>query len=162
MVVKGLVHRGHRDLARKIAVRHLDAIIAVAENKDYDSIWECYSPEFMQPATDGYNKLSRRHFVGWTGLGPIAMLIEHILGYDFDASANQITWSIQTPGRHGIENLAFNGKTISLIVGEEDPIQKTRILTIETTGEINLAVSIGQEKSPSFKAFPSGRHEIIL
>lgn len=163
MVAKGLIHCGRRDLARELAVRHLDAIVAVADDPRYASIWECYSPELMQPATSGYNDICRSHFVGWTGLGPIAMLIEHILGIDVDASRNQITWTIQTPGRHGIENLSFNGRSVSLIADAQSSIaDASRTVTIDTTADITVAIVSDPKMPPIVRTCACGQHKLTI
>ena len=96
MVVKGLKRYNKLPWAREIALKHLDAMYKVLAHDNYGSIWECYSPEYYQPAVNAYGKLVRPNFVGWSGLGPIAMLLECVFGLEFDASDNCINWVIAT------------------------------------------------------------------
>ncbi|MCM8815378.1 MAG: hypothetical protein NC931_05300, partial [Candidatus Omnitrophica bacterium] len=90
MVTSGLKKRKRPFIARKIAFSHIEAMLRVFNDKTYSGIWEAYSPEFFMPATVEGGKLVRNRFVGWSGLGPIAMLIENILGFTFDASSNTV------------------------------------------------------------------------
>ncbi|MFA5865425.1 MAG: trehalase family glycosidase [Phycisphaerae bacterium] len=162
MVAAGLKKQHKHDLAREIAVRHLNAMVEVMRSETYESIWECYSPERPRPATNGYGKLVRPAFVGWTGLGPIAMLIEHIFGMDFDAGENRITWVIGTPGVHGVENLAFNGGTVSLVCRGRDPATGKRQILAETAKCLTMIVSVlGQYLEKPITLTP-GKHEFAV
>ena len=62
--------------------------------------------------------------MGWTGLGPIAMLIEDILGVDVDVPANTITWRPCLLERHGVRRLAFGKGHVDLIC-ESRPSRET-------------------------------------
>lgn len=150
MVTQGMELYGKHHLARDIAIRHIDAMVDVFNDKNYGTIWECYSPMYPQPGTNGYNVLSRPDFVGWSGLGPIAMLIEHILGFRFDAANNTIRWFIADRKPHGLKNIRFNHKTISCICDGFDEKTGKHKLTVETTGEVTLVVSrMGHSKEES-------------
>jgi len=162
MVIKGLMRHKRNDLARDIAIRHLNAMIEVKKNNNYGGIWECYAPDYLLPATNGHGEIVRPDFVGWSGLGPIAMLIESVLGFSFDASTNTIDWLVQTAGRHGIRNLQFNGKTVGLEIEYPDSVQQKRKVTVVTTGPINVSVrTIGKYPEPA-KSFSAGRHEMWI
>ncbi|OGH56668.1 MAG: hypothetical protein A3G34_05135 [Candidatus Lindowbacteria bacterium RIFCSPLOWO2_12_FULL_62_27] len=120
MVIQGLERRGYGDLAREAAenhVRHMAQVyadppadehrIAPEERRDaYRTIWECYSPERPAPATRWDNTFySRQDFVGWSGLGPIAMLIENILGFEVRGAENILVWTLTRSDTHGIRRL---------------------------------------------------------
>lgn len=163
MVVKGLERRGKFGLAREIALKHLNAMVAVFQNENYATIWECYSPEFMRPATySGAGKLVRSNFVGWSGLGPIAMLIENIFGIDFQARDNRIIWSLRTDGEHGIKNLLFNHRIVALICDNRYRASGSVKVVVETSGEINLTLSIMGRHQEYQYTLSAGRHEICL
>ena len=133
MIAKALRREGRPDLARQLAVSHLEAMSAVFQSREYSGIWEAYAPEAFLPATHkpsinftdqspfilSAETIVRPNVVGWSGLGPIAMLIEDILGFDFDAPANRITWDIRTRGLHGIKDFPFQGGRISLIASDQ-------------------------------------------
>ena len=136
MVIKGLEKYGQYELADQIAENHLYKIAEVYyefqpdEEKiafeerygdGYQTIWECYSPEFPEPATRWDDIFySRQDFVGWSGLGPIALLIENIIGIEMNVPQNQITWRIDRTDKHGIKNLNYMDGKVTLLVEPKD------------------------------------------
>ncbi|UKI38745.1 MAG: hypothetical protein L6V93_15205 [Clostridiales bacterium] len=70
-----------------------------------------------RPTSSAKNSSARGDFVGWTGLAPVAVLIEYVLGIKGNISENKIVWDVNLTCRHGIEKLSFekNGETVSLI-----------------------------------------------
>lgn len=132
MVTRGLAEGGHRDLARAIAENHIGHIASVYHNykpaseslayeqrfnDGYRTLWECYSPEGSEPATRWDDVfLVRQDFVGWTGLGPIAMLYENIIGLELHGAERRIVWNVTRNDRHGVENLLFRGRPVGLVV----------------------------------------------
>ena len=131
MLLRGLDRYGYNDIADTIALVYLKNMYEVYRNfspdeekicyeeryaDGYHTIWECYSPDNPVPATrwdDTY--YSRQDFVGWSGLGPISMLFENILGFTFNGDINEVTWRLHRSDRHGIENIDFRGQKLSLI-----------------------------------------------
>ena len=147
MVARGLRDAGEPRLARDIAQKHLAAMAAVMDDFAYGGIWESYSPESFRPATKYGQAIVRGNsFVGWSGLGPVAMLLENILGFDFDAAANVISWRTTDPAPHGVENLHFNGGAVSLLRrNREITISAERPLTLKLApsgGVFNLAAGV--------------------
>jgi hypothetical protein len=142
MLIKGLMANHELALADSIAFNHLKHIsdiyfnfkpetekIAFDERYDdhYHTLWECYSPELNEPATRWDNTFySRQDFVGWTGLAPISLLIENVLGFDIIGSENRIRWTIKRTDRHGINNIQLCDQKVSLIY--ETDHDKTLIL----------------------------------
>lgn len=122
MIAKGLRAIGERALARDIVSRHLTCMTELLGTADYDSIWECYSPDFAAPATcsGGTDKKVRADFVGWSGLGPFVMLAEDILGLDICALEKRITWNLAEKGPQGICDLPFNGGAVDLMLNVAD------------------------------------------
>ena len=131
MLIKGLEKYGYYDLADDIALNHVKNVehvyyffkpneqnIAFEERyaDSYNTIWECYSAELKEPATRWDNIFyARQDFVGWSGLGPIAMLIENVLGIWIDGQHNSIKWRIQRQDIHGIENIQLCDQFVGLI-----------------------------------------------
>jgi len=160
MVVRGLQNYGADALARQIAVDHLSMMAATFANESYASLWEAYSPEYARPATakeDG--RLVRPRFVGWTGLGPIAMLIEQVLGLSFNLPERTVRWDICTPGRHGIENLRMGPLTFRATCSGWAPDNSPTILKIETSEKIELTTSLMYEQEQTV-TLEAGRHEM--
>jgi hypothetical protein len=136
MVVKGLEKLNRHDLATSIAINHVHNIllcsqgywpktenIAFEERYEdwYKSVWECYAPETIIPSTRLDNTFfSRQDFIGVTGIGPVAMLIENILGFELNGAENAITWRINRTDYHGIENLRFKDQKIDLLCTPEE------------------------------------------
>ncbi len=162
MIAAGLKKRGWNSISRDLTMKHLDAMTAVMKNKTFGGIWECYSPETPSPATKDENGgLVRDNFVGWSGLGPIAMLIENVLGLSFDASTNTVSWEIAESGAHGMKNLHFNGRTISLLCGKSsDPDE--REIHIETSGEIKVSVTIAGRDEKLSALISTGRQSLHI
>ncbi|MBN1541535.1 hypothetical protein JW992_05275, partial [candidate division KSB1 bacterium] len=101
MVIKGLDQVGHRDLALKIAQNHLLAIYLNYINSG--TLYESYHPSTLYHPSNR----SRVDFVGWTGLSPIALLIENIIGIEVDAPSRLVRWALHRSDRHGVENLRW-------------------------------------------------------
>ncbi len=127
MIVRGLGQRGFFELAREAAESHLDhlaevyaspptdeqAIAPEERDGEYQTLWECYAPELAQPATrwdDTY--YSRQDFVGWSGLGPIAMLLETVLGFEVYGAEGRIVWRLHRSDRHGVERLQLGSDNL--------------------------------------------------
>lgn len=131
MLIKGLEKYHQYSLAQDIAQNHIQNMAEVYYHFDpdeeniafeeryadgYQTIWECYSPEMPKPATRWDNTFySRQDFVGWSGLGPIAMLIENIIGLDIRGNENTIRWRISRGDIHGIRNIQLKKQRISLL-----------------------------------------------
>ena len=96
MIIKGLQKNGYGDLAFDIAQKHHDQIFQVF--KDTGTFWEYYAPESANPGL-----LARPDFVGWTGLPPIAVLIEGLFGINCDYPKKTITWNVNLLEEHGID-----------------------------------------------------------
>jgi len=156
--VKGLEKYGLFETAYEVAENHLMNIaniyknftpsedkIAFEERYDdgYKTIWECYSAEFPEPGTRWDNTFyGRQDFAGWTATGPIALLIENIIGIDIKASQNKIIWRINRSDKHGMKNLPFGKEKISLIISAG---KENRELWVDSKSSFNLEVVYGEE-----------------
>jgi hypothetical protein len=106
MVARGLMTAGRGDAAHHVAVKYLGALARTYKTFDPHTLWECQSPSEDKPGLTPYErKWVKPDFVGWSGIGPIAMLIENVLGIDVRAPERRIEWTIRLTERHGIENL---------------------------------------------------------
>ena len=93
------------------ALNHLACVVDVY--KESGTIWENYAPQSLSRGSP-----SRKDFVGWSGLGPIAFLIEYAIGIKADAPGNLICWNIHSDKRLGIKRFWFGGNTVSLVCEE--------------------------------------------
>lgn len=141
MVVKGLElyeDRGQdaakfRDFARVASAAYLDALVRV--HRTTGTLWENYSPESFTPGVP-----ARPHFVGWTGLGPIALLIENILGFRADAAAHRLTWDLARRDLHGIRQLHVGDATIDALCQPRPDILAPAEIEITTSRPLELVV----------------------
>ena len=162
MTAAGLKKHGRTSVARELTAKHLDAIADVMKDKSYGSIWECYSPEYKRPATkNDKGDIVRNNFVGWSGLGPIAMFIENILGFTFDASSNAIRWEIASMQANGIKNICFNGGKVSLLCDKASATGKRKI-SIETSKPVSLSIKLEGRSGESSWDLKAGKHSLVL
>jgi len=105
MVLRGLTHVGKDALAHKIALNHLQNVTEVFQKTG--TVWENYAPEFAAPG-----KPAKRDFVGWTGLSPIAVLLEYGFGLRPDASRHALLWDVRLLKSHGVENYPLGADTL--------------------------------------------------
>ncbi len=87
MVVYGLEQYGYHQLARDIALNHLEAVCQVFHQTG--TIWENYPADSISSGN-----ADKKDFVGWSGLGPILYLIRYGIGLDANATTGTVTWSI--------------------------------------------------------------------
>lgn len=106
MVVRGLRHIGCPGLAKTVALEYLRSM--AVQLRDQGTLFERCSPE--RDWGGGMPDM-----VGWAGVGPIAMLIEAVLGLRPDAPTNTLSWEPRLISRHGIRNLAFGDNTVSVM-----------------------------------------------
>jgi len=107
----------------------------------YYQIWETYSPEDSAPATRWDNNLLvRQKFCGWSGLGPVALFIENILGFDFNAPENSVVWRINFTERHGIKNLKFGDNRVSLIAEKREGLTDSFKISGSAEKEFKLTI----------------------
>lgn len=123
MVLKGLRTVGQNALVHEIAYNHLRNVSDVFQHTD--TLWENYAPESADPGDP-----ARSNFVGWTGLTPIAMLIEDIIGLSVDWPLRRAVWHryLDTDRHYGVQNypLGLNG-TLSLMGDQEQVVVTTDV-----------------------------------
>ena len=95
MVLKGLEAVGEFDLAYEIARNHHENVVKVFN--DTGTLWENYAPDKID-----HGSSSSRDFVGWTGLPPISVLFEDVMGIKPDGQNSRITWRVNLTERHGV------------------------------------------------------------
>lgn len=134
MITRGLMLAGRGDIAHDIALRYVGALARTYEAVSPHTLWEAYSPEEDKPAMAPYlDELVRQDFVGWTGLGPIAMLIENVIGVDVCAPERKIVWTIRRTERHGVRNLGIGDGVVDLICAPREGIESPANIEICST-----------------------------
>jgi|GEM_PF-21655 len=152
-IIKGLESRGYEEFAAEASERYLAAIHAVF--KKTGTLWENYAPERYEPGEP-----SRKDFVGWTGCGPIALLIENVLGLRCNAAENRLTWRVRRTDRHGIQNLRFGGTIVSVVCAARPSAENPAAITVETNNSFELHVILNGKETR--RALERGRHEVII
>jgi hypothetical protein len=115
MAIKGLELYGYEDEAQRAAANHIQNMSEVFQKTG--TIWENYAPDTLSPGSD-----SRPDFVGWSGCGPISLLIENILGFRTFPANDSLYWRLSLTERHGINNLKFGDVITTIFVKKrKDP-----------------------------------------
>lgn len=141
MVITGLDKKGYRNKAKEIAENHYKNVFEVYKNTG--TFFEYYAPE---AAEEGF--MARKEFVGWTGLPPIAVFIEYILGIRSDYSTNSVTWDVTQTESHGMDNYPFGPKGIvSFKVKKRASKDETPVITIDSNISFEMTIYWGKDKS---------------
>jgi hypothetical protein len=150
MAIKGLEYNGYLNLAYRSSLNHIDNMWKVfaefvpdkkrlpykegnipfpAHLDGTKQIWELYSPEMQEPGTRWDNNFyCRPEFVGWSGVGPIVLMIENVLGIIPDTISGSISWDIRSDKRHGVQGLLFDGRSVDLIMtGLKDGVPQIEV-----------------------------------
>ncbi|MBE6688917.1 MAG: hypothetical protein E7588_06530 [Ruminococcaceae bacterium] len=152
--IRGLCDAGRHDLARESAIKYLDAVAKVENDPDYTSIWEVYSPTEHRPALREEGTLCRKDFVGWSGLAPITLFIENIIGLTFDAPKNTVTFRLNGK-KCGLDNMEFNGAKLSVECTHADSAKGATAVSISAEKPLTLRViSPDGNRSTDFSVTP--------
>jgi len=133
MVIRGLENYGYNDLARKIALNHVDLVARIFAKTG--TIWENYSPDSAQPGNP-----AKPNFVGWSGLGPIGYFLEYAIGLRPDARHNELVWQLAPGGRRGCERYRFAGHVVTLIASPDAGNAGQVRIAINSDGPFRLRV----------------------
>ena len=139
-VIKGLDKCGFHDFAHESAERYLAGMSEVF--KKTGTVWENYAPDSYSQG-----KPAKPNFVGWTGCGPISLLIEDIIGISCDACGKKVVWRVNRADRHGVANLKFGGITASFLAGARKDAKSPVELKVDSDASFTLIiVANGAEK----------------
>jgi len=135
VVVKGLEETGHHEFAQSIAEKYLTGMSEVY--KQTNTVWELYSPDkingkYKQGTYDNGNDCGKE-YVGWSGLGPIAMLLEDVIGLEADAQNNTVTWQLTRMDHHGIKNFRFGNVITSITAQSRNENDRVKIVVESNT-----------------------------
>lgn len=148
MLISGLEKKGYTDEAKAIAKNHYESVFEVYKNTG--TFWEYYAPEAIEP---GF--MARKEFVGWTGLPPIAVFIEYILGIKSDYSQKELIWDINQLETHGIENYPFGPDgVINLLVNKRKSINEKPQLSIESNIPFKMKIRWGKDNMKEVEIVP--------
>ena len=140
MVMNGLKQKGFEKEAREIALNHYDQVFQVY--KKTNTFFEYYAPESTEP---GF--MARKDFIGWTGLAPIAELIEFIIGIRGDYTNKKIVWDMNLTEANGIERYPFGPEGLITLKanGRRSAADKPKI-EVESNVDFQLVVRYGDKE----------------
>ncbi len=144
MVITGLTKKGYTHEARTIAENHYGNVLDVFRKTG--TFWEYYAPEASEP---GF--MARKEFVGWTGLPPIAVFIEYILGIKSDYSTQSVTWDVSQIEEHGIERYPFGPDGIVTFKAKARQSTDDRpTITVDSNTAFDLTIKWGEGQSATY------------
>ncbi|MEG2060271.1 MAG: trehalase family glycosidase [Alistipes sp.] len=148
MVITGLYKKGYHQLSNEIARNHYNVVLNVFRRTG--TFWEYYAPEAEEP---GF--MARKEFVGWTGLPPIAIFIEYILGIKSDYSEARVVWDVTQTEEHGIERYPFgpNG-SLTLKAKSRHSVDDRPEVTVESNIPFELTLNWGTSQSQKYQIKP--------
>ncbi|MFI5337903.1 MAG: trehalase family glycosidase, partial [Opitutales bacterium] len=161
MVVKGLDNYARegeaapvfRDFARLAAGTYLDGLYRVY--RQTGTLWENYSPDSYSHGVP-----AQPDFVGWTGCGPIMLLIEDVLGFRPDGAHRRLTWYLGRRDEHGIRGLHFGGAVVDAICAHRRDLNAPADIEVTTDVEIELVVK--HPRQDFVRTLPPGTHHVHL
>ncbi len=133
MTLKGLEKNGFNELAYDVACANLENIVQVFLNTG--TIWENYAPEFAD-----HGSSSKPEFVGWSGLFPISIMLEYVLGIRPKAEKGAIEWHVRRTERHGVEKYNFSGKEVDLICEARENEKEEPKITVKSSSHVKVEV----------------------
>jgi hypothetical protein len=149
MVQEGLRESGFSEYADEISEKYFKAQVEAFLKEG--TIKENLAPD--QAAGFGVAE-----FVGWGGIGPVANLIESVLGFDINTPEKTVTWRITKTEEHGIRNLRIGNAFADLICKKRSSAEEPCVLEVQSTGNFQLVIIQG-DKTKSV-AIESGTRQI--
>lgn len=139
MVLKGLEKNNYTEECFMLAKNHLEHIVKIFE--ETNTLWENYAPNKLTPGNP-----AKKDFVGWTGLSPISIFIEYVLGIKVDHQQGIVICDIHLLEKHGISNLPCGThEFLSLMIDKRENSEEEP--KIEYQGKLPLLVRWnGKEK----------------
>lgn len=135
MVLRGLVNCGENALAHEIGLNHVLNVAKVFE--DTGTVWENYAPDTVERGND-----SRKDFVGWTGLPPIAVLFENVFGLSADVQANTLKWDVRLLEEHGVRQYPFGKKgLLDLSCSKRADASSEPVIQVKTNCPVKLEIT---------------------
>ena len=162
MIIKGLDKYGvendnaynFNEFAALATEEYLNGIYEVF--KRTGTIWENYSAEAYARGV-----WSHPDFVGWTGCGPIELLIENIIGLRPNGVNNTLTWHLSRIDKHGIENLRFGNVTSSLICHQRESVNSPAEIEVHSDSTFDLTIERGHNNYKTFQ-IKKGTQKILM
>lgn len=132
MVLRGLTAAGEHALAHRLGLQHHDKVTQVYA--DTNTFWENYSPEKVAPGVP-----AKSDFVGWGGVGPIAVFLEYVLGLRPDFSRHVLVWDIRLTEAHGVKDYPLgNDTTLQLSASARASASEAPVVQISSNRDVRV------------------------
>jgi hypothetical protein len=151
MIVKGFEAFGNRDIAFKVAENIVGGMSKTQIAESDHSIYENLAPDSFHRGNN-----SQTDFVGWSGLGPISLLIENVIGLSLDAPHRSVSWDMRLLGHHGMQNLNVGSATLSLTAAARTNAADAPTVSVTTTDTLTIEVTVGGPTATC--TFPAGTY----
>ena len=138
MILRGLEKTGYDAMAHEIALACVDHTTQVFN--ETDTLWENYAPEFPYPGVRDGDWMCTKDFVGWSGLFPISILYEYIMGIKSDPVHHKLRWDVRLTDAHGIVDYPFGDTPITLRCEERAAATDEPVITVEASCPIEVEV----------------------
>ena len=131
----------------QITASHLACCVEVFA--ETGSIWENYAPDSVQPGDP-----ARRDFVGWGGLGPIALLLQEVCGVTWDAALRQLciaprhSQGVEIKGLHCVAADAVYACDIEI-----QPAPSSGAISVQRVRRVDMRVLEARDESAAAAAF---------
>ncbi|MBD3322452.1 MAG: hypothetical protein GF350_15225 [Chitinivibrionales bacterium] len=149
MVMKGLQKNDRHDIARLIAANHLENVYKVWKETG-DPMWETYAPLY------GMEGSISTPTYGWSALGPIACLIEYIIGIE-PTDSNTLIWHIEELGEHGVDHYHFGTNVIDVRCSPRAHPAEWPTIRVTCNEPFRLIVKCNSQTA--MRNFPAGQSE---
>jgi hypothetical protein len=137
MVLRGLDRAGYDSLAHEIAREDLDHVVKVY--RDTGTLCENYAPERTAQGNQ-----AKGDFVGWSGLAPIAGLLEYVIGLRADAPSGRLLWDVRLLEGHGVTNYPFGRDgAVDLFCAARDSATEEPRVEVSATVPLELVIRWG-------------------
>jgi hypothetical protein len=126
--------------AREIASNGLDGMLETW--KKTGTLFENWDQE--KPGAPGGS--SKADFVGWSGVQPIATLMETIIGIKTHAPENKIKWTLRLTEKHGVRKLKWGphySKQVELIADARANADDAVTIHVDSKAPFTLEVDTG-------------------
>jgi len=127
VTIKGLQRVGRQDLTYALTARHLHCLFEVWSQTG--KLWENYGSERSVPGNNAAPDYC------WTALGPIALLLEVMIGLHPDALRHTLQWHPPAGERIGVKQYALGQVTIGLL---QEPKSDGSWIEVTTDGFFHL------------------------
>lgn len=141
MILRGLEANGFDAMAHEIALSCVDHVTKVFN--ETGTLWENYAPEFSHPGVRDGDWMCAKDFVGWSGLFPISILYEYIMGIKSDPVHGKLRWDVRLLEEHGIVDYPFGNHPITLRCQARASLDEEPVVTIESDVPVQVELCWG-------------------